>query len=132
VAFAGILAAVCFLLLHTAPGLSQRDQQPAQPAGAQPSVESNSLKTTYANFCKVHVTPEELILDFGLNTQIVPNPKEPVKLTSRLVMSYYTAKRLALALQRVIQEHEKVYGKIELDFRKRAQPGKRVAGPDTE
>jgi hypothetical protein len=130
---AAILAAIGLLLLHTAPGRSQRDQPPAQPGGApQPSVVSPSLTTTYANFCKVHVTPEELILDFGLNTSAVANPKEPVKLTSRLVMNYYTAKRLAGALQRVIQEYEKTYGNIELDFRKRAQPGKRPAGPDTE
>jgi hypothetical protein len=93
---------------------------------------SPSLTTTYANFCRVHVTPEELILDFGLNTSAVPNPKEPVKLTSRLVMNYYTAKRLSVALQQVIQQHERAYGKIELDYRKRAQPGKRPAGPDTE
>jgi hypothetical protein len=128
----GILTAVCLLLLHTGPGLSQREQ-PAQPgAGPQHPVDARSLATTYANFCKVQITPEELILDFGLNTSTAPNPKEPVKLTTRLVMNYYTAKRLSVALQRVVQEHERIYGPIELDFRKRVQPGKRPAGPDTE
>jgi hypothetical protein len=125
----GVLAAVCLLLLHTAPGLSQREQPGGGPQG---TVDTKALATTYANFCRVQLTPEELILDFGLNTSTAPNPKEPVKLTTRLVMNYYTAKRLSLALQRVVQEHERVYGTIELDFRKRVQPGKRPAGPDTE
>jgi hypothetical protein len=128
----GVLAAACLLLLHTAPGLSQREQ-PAQPEGGpQAAVDTRSLATTYANFCRVQVTPEELILDFGLNTSTTPNPKEPVKLTTRLVMNYYTAKRLSLALKRVVQDHERTYGPIELDFRKRVQPGKRPAGSDTE
>jgi hypothetical protein len=130
---AGGLAAVCLFLLHTPTGLSQRDQQPA-PAGngRQLALDTKGLTTTYANFCRFHATPEELILDFGLNTSTEPNPKEPVKLTTRLVINYYTAKRLSAALQRVVQEHEKAYGKLELDFRKRTQPGKRPAGPETE
>src|SRR4051812_43406177 len=37
------------------------------------------LSTVYTNFCRVSVTPEELVLDFGLNTSVMPNATEPIK-----------------------------------------------------
>ena len=64
------------------------------------------------------VTPDELVLDFGLQTQIVPNPTETIKLSHRVVMNFYTAKRFS-ALMNVVQQHENAYGALELDFQKR-------------
>ncbi|MCS7017241.1 MAG: DUF3467 domain-containing protein, partial [Gemmatales bacterium] len=72
-----------------------------------------------ANFARVTGTPEELVLDFGLNTQATPSPNEPVKLTHRVVMSFYTAKRLLFALQMAVAQHEQVYGYVETDVQKR-------------
>jgi hypothetical protein len=86
-------------------------------------VEKTPAATTYTNFCRVSVTPEELILDFGLNTQVEPDPKEPVRVSSRVVMNYFTAKRVLLALNNVVTEHEKSYGNLELDWQKRLVPG---------
>jgi hypothetical protein len=83
----------------------------------------SQLSTVYTNFCRVNVTPEELVLDFGLNTQMTPNPTEPVKLTHRVVMNFYTAKRLLNALAGVISQHERAYGVLELDFQRRAMVG---------
>jgi hypothetical protein len=98
------------------------------PAGGQQGqplrdfvVDASNMSTHYANFARVTGTPEELVLDFGLNTQVVPNPTEPVKLTHRLVMNYYTAKRLLLALNAAIQQHERVYGVLEIDVQKRVR-----------
>ena len=92
-------------------------------------VDSSGLSTAYANFARVTGTPEELVLDFGLNTQMSPQPSEPVKLTHRLVLNYYTAKRLLGALQMAVQQHENVYGVLETDIQKRVkaapQPGPR-------
>lgn len=82
-------------------------------------VDASNMSTHYANFARVTGTPEELILDFGLNTQMVPSPTEPVKLTHRLVLNFYTAKRLLLALNAAIQQHERVYGVLEIDVQKR-------------
>src|SRR5205085_6618248 len=76
----------------------------------------SSLSTVYTNFCRVSVTPEELVRDFGLNTQMTPNPTEPIKLMHRVVMNFFTAKRLLIALGNVIQQHEGAYGVLELDF----------------
>jgi len=82
-------------------------------------VDSSTLQTAYANFARLTGTPEELVLDFGLNTQAAPNPHEPVKLVHRLVLDYYTAKRLLGALQWAVEQHESVYGVLETDVQKR-------------
>jgi hypothetical protein len=99
---------------------------PAQPVQApQFSVDTSQLSTAYANFCRVTGTPEELVLDFGLNTQMSPTPTEPIKLTHRLVVNFFTAKRLLGALHLAVQQHERVYGVLEVDVQKRvrAMPG---------
>jgi hypothetical protein len=105
------------------------ETKPATPAEAPPqaqqmpqfSVDTSALSTAYANFCRVTGTPEELVLDFGLNTQMSPVPGEAVKLTHRLVMNYYTAKRLLGALHMAVQQHENVYGVLEIDIQKRVR-----------
>src|ERR1700728_4151555 len=89
------------------------------PVGEQMQfpTDSAALSTVYTNFCRVNVTPEELVLDFGLNTQLTPAPgSDPVKLTHRVVMNFYTAKRLMLHLGAVVQLHENKYGPLELDL----------------
>ncbi len=102
------------------------DQQPA-PIRDFP-VDTSGLMTGYANFARVTIGPEELILDFGLNTQINPNPSEPVKLTHRLVVNYYTAKRLMGLLQMSVHQHENVFGVLETDVQKRVRNMPRPPG----
>jgi hypothetical protein len=84
-------------------------------------VDASQLSTVYANFCRVTGTPEELVLDFGLNTQMSPQPAEPIKLSHRLVMNFFTAKRLLGALSMAIHQHENVYGVLEVDVQKRVR-----------
>jgi hypothetical protein len=97
-------------------------------------VDTSALSTAYANFCRVTGTPEELVLDFGLNTQMTPTPSEPVKLTHRLAINFFTAKRLLGALHMAVQQHENVYGVLEVDIQKRVRNvprmGPRPAGQD--
>ncbi|MCS7045380.1 MAG: DUF3467 domain-containing protein [Gemmataceae bacterium] len=108
---------------------------PAQPQAAPPTfpTDYSNLSTVYTNFCRVSVTPEELVLDFGLNTSMVPNPNEAVKLTHRVVMNFYTAKRLMNALIGVVSQFENAYGALELDFQRRirnvARPAATTAPP---
>ncbi|OAI51259.1 hypothetical protein AYO44_05000 [Planctomycetaceae bacterium SCGC AG-212-F19] len=97
---------------------AETTQQPAAFA-----VDASQLSTVYANFCRVTGTPEELVLDFGLNTQMAPNAAEPIKLTHRLVMNFFTAKRLLGALHMALQQHEGVYGALEVDVQKRVRGG---------
>jgi hypothetical protein len=100
-------------------GMEGQPQNPTQQQQAQFSVDTSSLSTVYANFCRVTGTPEELVLDFGLNTQMTPVPAEPIKLTHRLVMNFFTAKRLLGALHMAVQQHENSYGVLEVDINKR-------------
>ena len=92
-----------------------------QPA-AQPEITLNEkgAYAAYSNFARVTATPEEVIVDFGLN----PNPflqgKQEVNVTQRLIMNFYTAKRLCSALLMTLQRHEATFGSIELDVRRRA------------
>jgi hypothetical protein len=108
---------------------SQREQQKPPTQAAQPvagtdfPIERSQPPTVYANFARVSVTPEELILDLGLNTQMTPDANNPIRISQRVVMNYFTAKRLAVALQQVVQQYETTYGPLELDFEKRMVPG---------
>src|SRR5438094_3989426 len=108
-------------------GESPLGQPPMQaPPGAPPpqfTVDTTGMSAAYANVCRVTGTPEELVLDFGLNTQMPPVPTEPVKLTRRLVMNYFTAKRLLGALHMAVQQHENTYGVLETDVQKRVRQG---------
>lgn len=105
----------------------------APAAQQQPPIPTDysALSTVYTNFCRVNVTPEELVLDFGLNPQVSPTPGEPVHLTHRVVMNFFTAKRLLLALNNVVVQHENAYGALELDFQKRLRSMPRPGGTRT-
>src|SRR5438045_3026488 len=100
------------------------------PAGQPPQfpTDYSQLSTVYTNFCRVSVTPEELVLDFGLNTSVTPNQSEPIKLSHRVVMNFFTAKRLMTALMSVVNQHENAYGVLELDFQRRARTAPRPTG----
>jgi len=76
----------------------------------------------YANFCRVSSTPEELILDLGLNPTPYATGKVEVKVTQRIILNHYTAKRLWSALSMALQRHEQAFGVLETDVRKRVKP----------
>ena len=82
-------------------------------------VEDKDALCSYANFCRVTGTPEELIIDFGLNSQPFGVPTEPVRVTQRIVTNYYTAKRMLHALHLSVQRHEQAFGVLETDVQKR-------------
>jgi hypothetical protein len=104
--------------------------QPAAGASADPqaqrqqvTVDASKAHAAYANFCRVTGTPEELIIDFGLNAQPMGVPNEPIEICERIVMNYYTAKRMMGALQMSLQRHEAAFGVLETDVQKRVMPG---------
>ena len=94
---------------------------PAQPR-MQVEVDDTHVTASYANFCRVTGSPEELIIDFGLNPQPVGMPKNPISVTQRCIVNYYTAKRLLHALSLSVQRHEAVFGVLETDIQKRVKP----------
>lgn len=102
---------------------------PAQPAAAQQEqqqpqqvqLDDTGAVSSYANFCRVTGTPEELIVDFGLNTQPVGVPDKPIAVNQRIILNHFTAKRLLAALSMSVQRHEAAFGVLETDVRKRVQ-----------
>ncbi len=73
------------------------------------------------NFCRVTATPEEVILDFGLNPQPFATGRQDVKANQRIVMNFYTAKRLLTAARDDDPAPtSRTFGAIELDVRRRA------------
>jgi len=97
------------------------DGEQAQPVQQQHRVEvtDKNAISLYANFCRVTGTREELILDFGLNAQPFGVPTEPVEVKQRIVVNYYTAKRMLQALHMSVQRHEQAFGVLETDVQKR-------------
>jgi hypothetical protein len=102
----------------------EETKAPAAPQQQMMQVEVDDSHVTalYANFCRVTGSPEELIVDFGLNPQPVGVPKNPIAVTQRIVVNYFTAKRLLHALSLSVQRHEAVFGVLETDIQKRVKP----------
>jgi len=84
-------------------------------------VDDSNVVPNYANFARVTATPEEVIIDFGLNPTPFNEGVQNVKASSRFVMNFYTSKRLFNTLEKTIQRHEEMFGPIELDVQKRVK-----------
>ena len=104
------------------------EEHPAPAQQAEVVLNDKEAHAAYSNFARVTATPEEVIIDFGLN----PNPflagRQEVNISQRLIMNFYTAKRLCSALAMTLQRHEATFGQVELDVRRRAQPGSGIQG----
>jgi len=98
-------------------GASTDGEQQRQPI----QVDISSSTTAYANFCRVGGTAEELFIDFGLNTDQPGTQPVKVPISQRVVLNFYTAKRLAMALQYALQRHESMFGVLEIDVQKRVK-----------
>ena len=108
----------------------QQSEQSAgtAPAAGQPQqiqqtlrVDDSDVAAGYANFCRVSSTPEELILDLGLNPNPYAQGEITVKVSQRIIMNHYTAKRLLAALSMALQRHEQTFGVLETDVRRRVR-----------
>jgi hypothetical protein len=108
-----------------------QDQQPAQAPQAAPvqlQIDISKLSTAYANICRIAQTPNEVIVDFGLNPNFFGNIlEEPLRLDQRIILSPDAAKRLCLHLNATLQSYEARYGVIELDIERRLTSAARAA-----
>ena len=93
---------------------------PDETKPATPQVDATGIQTSYANVCRIAQTPNEVIVDFGMNPNFFGQIlDEPLKLSNRIILSHDAAKRLCLHLTATIQNYEARYGQIELDVTKR-------------
>jgi hypothetical protein len=112
-------------------------QQAQQQTGQRQvtlQVNDQNLTTQYTNAFRTNTTAEEVIVDFGMNLlvperqqragQNQPEGRMLFNVDNRIVMNYYTAKRLAMMLSQVVRQHEERYGELKLNAAERAQDGK--------
>lgn len=92
---------------------------PAPAPPVQLQVHDADAVADYANFCRISGTPEELLIDFGLNPKPMGASTEPIVITQRIVIGWHTAKRLISALKMSVDRHEHVFGVLETDIEKR-------------
>jgi hypothetical protein len=107
----------------TEAGTPETQGQQPQQQRIQVQIDDAKAMASYANFCRVTGTPEELIIDFGLNPQPVGVPTQPIVITQRIITNFFTAKRMLHALQLTVQRHEATFGVLETDVQKRIRPG---------
>jgi len=88
-------------------------------------LDASSAGANYANMCAVTPMPLEVVLDFVLLTAPPDRLRGPVKVNNRVVLNYYSAKQLMLALRGAVERYEAMYGVLELDPRKRLTPSAR-------
>lgn len=88
-----------------------------QKTGAMPKVkwDDSAMRTSYANVCNVASTREEVTLLFGTNQTGLGDKDYTVRLSDRIILSPYAAKRLALLIGGVINEYEKRFGSLAIE-----------------
>jgi hypothetical protein len=95
----------------------------AQRQAPRIEIDDSKVLALYANFCRVTGTPEELIIDFGLNPQPPGVQTQTIAVTQRIITNFYTAKRMLHALSWAVQRHEATFGVLETDVNRRVRPG---------
>ena len=107
----------------TAAGTDETITSPeGQPSQMQLQIDESKVETFYSSTARVYGSAEELIVDFSQG--IRPSGQNNVsvmRIDSRVILSPWAAKRLALALGQAVQRYEQTYGILEIDPRRRAQ-----------
>lgn len=87
-------------------------------------IDDRNLTTSYANAFRTNSTQEEVVLDFGLNLMTQPardgagqqGPGEILfQVDRRIILNYYSAKRLAATLSQIVRRHEEQFGEIQVN-----------------
>ncbi len=99
-----------------------------QGAGARREVklriDEQDLHTGYANTIRTSTTPDEVVLDFGINLPVAGKQDELIfKVGQQVILNWRSAKRLGLSLANLIRQHEERFGEIELNPRPRKSQG---------
>lgn len=95
----------------------QNDPQTGKSATPpeQPKIKWNSenLKSSYCNICNATATREEVVMNFGINSNWDrAQPEVEIDLTHRIVLSPFAAKRLSEVLANLVKEYEARYGDL--------------------
>lgn len=103
----------------------------ATDASVRVQVDETKMQSLYANAFRCSQTPEEIMLDLGLNMVVADGPttgegprggSARFEIGSRVIMNYYTAKRLAMLLGNVVRQHEQRFGELKMSIAERSKP----------
>jgi len=97
---------------------TKAEESPPAKTVAQPKIiwDSSNMRSAYANVFNVNGAREEFVLLFGMNQAFDAGQQElKVQLTDRIVLSPFSAKRLSVLLNNVIQEYETRYGSLDVE-----------------
>jgi hypothetical protein len=101
------------------PPLATRDSVATVDA---PPIDMTKSEIRYVNFCRVTGTPEEVIIDLGLQTAEDAS-HDAWEALQRVTLDFYTTKRLVFALQSTFAQYEATFGVVETNVDKRLLPG---------
>ena len=86
---------------------------PVQAPVREANVNTANLKSSYCNMCSVNATREEVVLNFGVNTDWERAPQNPdLSLEHRVVLNPALAKRLMQLLAKVVEDYEGRHGAL--------------------
>ena len=78
-------------------------------------IDESEMQSCYANTFRADNTPDEVILDFGMNRNVPGRPDQMVfKVRQQLVLNWRGTKRLALTLANLVRQYEDRFGEIEV------------------
>jgi hypothetical protein len=121
----------------------QVDAQAREQTGqrrVQLRINDSQMQSSYANAFRTNMSAEEVIIDFGMNITVPAPPTAQdtangsgdghgaqaageirFDVNERIIMNYYTTKRLALMLGQVIRRHEDQFGELKLNAAERTK-----------
>ena len=108
------------------------DRTDAPAGGATPTIkwDDSSMSTSYANVCNVSSSREEVTLLFGTNQTWHTGTQEfSIKLSDRVIISPFAAKRLLVLLQNVVGQYEARFGVLDIGV---GPTGPTAAAPPAE
>ena len=102
-----------------------KTETPKVPSGPMVRFDDSNITNAYANVCNVSSSREEVVLVFGMNNAWERDASEVrVKLNSRVILSPFAAKRLAMLLDSVIKQYETRFGTMDVGVIQQQAPTK--------
>ena len=114
------------------PRVPEVNPKPEEATGQQVRmrIDEREMESIYSNAFRTNASADEVFVDFGINhtvpTQNKSDGEGPAaeilfKLDQRVIMNYYTAKRLAITLSNIVRRHEERFGELKLNVADRVK-----------